>query len=258
MKKYKFLRSRIATIDTAPFARKKNHVVALIQVDVTALRNATRERRRNGETLSLNSALLVIIARTIQSYPQAASFLKGKRTQIQFDHIHIATMVEKDINGEKVPIPFVLRNVDQKSPGEVTHEIETVRAQQLSEHEISFKKKQSLEEKLYVLLPGILRHLVWKVMLNQPKVVYEKMGNVIVTSVGMMGQINGWFVHKSMHPISFGIGSVIKKPWVVKDEIQIRQILNMTILMDHNVMDGAPMARFVSELAKNIEKVRWV
>ena len=60
-------------------------------------------------------------------------------------------------------------------------------------------------------------------------------------------------VHKSVHPISFGIGSVLKKPVVVKDEILIREILNMTILIDHDVIDGAPMVRLLNDLTKTIE-----
>ena len=79
------------------------------------------------------------------------------------------------------------------------------------------------------------------------------MGNVAFTSIGMMGKINGWFVPISVHPICFGIGSIIKKPVVVENEIVIRDILNVSILIDHDVMDGAPMARFINELKTNIE-----
>jgi pyruvate/2-oxoglutarate dehydrogenase complex dihydrolipoamide acyltransferase (E2) component len=79
------------------------------------------------------------------------------------------------------------------------------------------------------------------------------MGNAVVTSVGMMGLINGWFIHRSVHPVSFGIGSVIKKPSVVGDEIKIREILNMTVLLDHDVIDGAPMVRFLNDLTRIIE-----
>lgn len=79
------------------------------------------------------------------------------------------------------------------------------------------------------------------------------MGNVIVTSVGMMGRISGWFIHKSVHPLSFGIGSILEKPWVVDGEIRVREILNMTVLIDHDFIDGAPMARFVQKLTRNLE-----
>ena len=79
------------------------------------------------------------------------------------------------------------------------------------------------------------------------------MGNVVITSVGMMGKLNGWFIHRSVHPISFGIGSILKKPVVVNNEIKIREILNMTILVDHDLIDGAPMVRFLNDLTWQIE-----
>ena len=79
------------------------------------------------------------------------------------------------------------------------------------------------------------------------------MGNVVVTSLGMVGRINGWFIHKTLHPISFGVGAVIKKPLVIDDEIQIREVLNTTVLLDHDVVDGAPMVRFLNDLTKSIE-----
>jgi pyruvate/2-oxoglutarate dehydrogenase complex dihydrolipoamide acyltransferase (E2) component len=80
------------------------------------------------------------------------------------------------------------------------------------------------------------------------------MGNAVITSVGMMGKINGWFIHRSVHPISFGVGSILKKPVVTGDEIKIREILNMTILVDHDVVDGAQMVRFLNDLTRMIEK----
>lgn len=44
-----------------------------------------------------------------------------------------------------------------------------------------------------------------------------------------------------------------KKLVVIDDKIEIGEILNMTVLLDHDVIDGAPMARFIKELSKNIE-----
>jgi pyruvate/2-oxoglutarate dehydrogenase complex dihydrolipoamide acyltransferase (E2) component len=69
----------------------------------------------------------------------------------------------------------------------------------------------------------------------------------------MIGKINGWFIHRSIHPVSFGVGSIIRKPVVVGNEIKIREILNMTILIDHDVIDGAPMVRLLNELTRYIE-----
>ncbi|HPF52349.1 MAG TPA: 2-oxo acid dehydrogenase subunit E2 [Draconibacterium sp.] len=48
----------------------------------------------------------------------------------------------------------------------------------------------------------------------------------------------------------------MKKPVVHEDQIVIREILNMTVLLDHDIADGAQMARFISDLTKNLEKGR--
>jgi len=109
-------------------------------------------------------------------------------------------------------------------------------------------------ERLYYILPGFARRTVWKYLLRHPKIAFRKMGNVAFTSLGMMGKVNGWFIPISVHPICFGAGSVVKKPVVVDDKIEIREILHLSVLMDHDVMDGANMARLIRDLVKNVER----
>jgi len=70
---------------------------------------------------------------------------------------------------------------------------------------------------------------------------------------GLNISFNGWFIHRSVHPVSFGIGSVLKKAVVVDNEIKIREILNMTVLVDHDLVDGAPMVRLLKDLTNSIE-----
>jgi pyruvate/2-oxoglutarate dehydrogenase complex dihydrolipoamide acyltransferase (E2) component len=79
------------------------------------------------------------------------------------------------------------------------------------------------------------------------------MGNVAFTSIGMICRIDGWFIPISVHPVCFGISSIIRKPVVVGDRIEIGEILKMTVPIDHDVMDGAPMSRFISALSDNIK-----
>jgi len=40
---------------------------------------------------------------------------------------------------------------------------------------------------------------------------------------------------------------------VIDNEIKIRDILNMKILVDHDVIDGAPMVRLLNDLTNYIE-----
>ena len=245
--------SRIATFDIFSVGLLKHHVSALLEFDVTESRNRLRELRKSGVNVSFNAWIIKVISSILQKHPEASAYLYNKQKLILFNDINISILVEKKIHGLKVPIPVVIEKTNQKSALEISAEIENAKNQELSDNDIVINKKSDFAERLYYHMPGFLRRAIWKIMLGNPKIAYKKMGNAVITSVGMMGKINGWFIQKSVHPISFGIGSVLKKAVVINDEIKIREILNMTILADHDVIDGAPMVRFLNELTKSVE-----
>jgi pyruvate/2-oxoglutarate dehydrogenase complex dihydrolipoamide acyltransferase (E2) component len=245
--------SRIATIDTFSLGLLKHHVSALLEFDVTESRKKLHDLRKNGTKVSFNGWLIKVISSVLQKHPDASAYLFSKKKLIIFSDINISIIVEKLIENEKVPIPVVLERTNSKSALEITEEIENAKTRVLTKNDLVINKKTTLAEKLYYHMPGFLRRFTWKVMLGNPKFVYKKMGNAVITAPGMMGKVNGWFIHKSIHPVSFGIGSIIRKPVVVDNEIKIREILNMTILVDHDVIDGAPMVRLLNDLTKRIE-----
>jgi len=250
----KIPKSRIATFDVYSMGLLKHHVSALLEFDVTETRQKLSKLRKNDTNISFNAYLIKAISRALEKYPDASSFLFSKKKLITFNDHNISFLVEKQIGGRKVPLPMVLEKVNLKSALEVSREIENVKNQAVTKKNIVLDKRSKLYERLYYHLPGFLRKIIWRYIINHPRLAFEKMGNVSVTSLGMMGKINGWFIHRSIHPISFGISSILKKPAVVDNEIKIREILNMTILIDHDVIDGAYMVRFLKELTRNIEK----
>ncbi len=245
--------SRIATFDVYAVGLLKHHVSAMLEFDVTESREKIRNLRKSGINVSFNAWLIKAISSVLQNHPEGSAFRCGKKKLILFEDINVSIMVEKRVNDSKVPIPLVIEKTNEKSASEITLEIENAKSRELSKSDIVLEKRPTLLEKLYYRLPGFLRRAVWKIMLRNPKYAYRKMGNVAITSIGMVGKINGWFIHKSVHPVSFGIGSVIKKPVVVDNEVKIREILNMTVLVDHDVIDGAPMVRFLNDLTTCIE-----
>ena len=210
--------SRIATFDVYAVGLLKHHVSAMLEFDVTGSREKIRNLRKSGINVSFNAWLIKAISSVLQNHPEGSAFRCGKRKLIIFDDINVSIMVEKRVNDSKVPIPLVIEKTNEKSASEITSEIENAKNRELSKSDIVLKKRPTLLEKLYYHLPGFLRRAVWKIMLRNPKYAYRKMGNVAITSIGMVGKINGWFIHKSVHPVSFGIGSVIKKPVVVDNE----------------------------------------
>ena len=246
--------SRIATLDVYAVGKTRHHVSALLEFDVTESRSRLKELRREGRKISFNAWLISVIGKALKQHPEAASFLYSKKKLIVFDPINISVMVEKVSGGKKVPIPLVIERVNEKTAQEITQEIEDAKNQLFAKEDIVLNRRSKIVERLYYRLPGMLRRLIWKYMLKHPKTAYKNMGNAVITSLGMMGRINGWFIHTTIHPVSFGVGSVIKKPVVIGNEIKIREILNMTVLLDHDVMDGAPMVRLLNDLTQYIEK----
>lgn len=245
-----FPRSRLATIDVFSAGKDKHHVSALIEVDVTL---AKEKLAADEHKISFTAWLIKVISGTIKQHEATAAYRLGKGKLIIFEDVNVSLMVEKKIGDNKVPIPLVIVRANEKRVDEITTEITQAKATPFTDNDIVLRQKSSRMERLYYLLPGFLRRLFWNYMLTHPRLAYEKMGNVGFTSVGMMGQVAGWFIPSSVHPICFGISSVVRKPHVINDQVIIRDILNMTILMDHDVIDGAPMTRFVAALSRNIE-----
>jgi pyruvate/2-oxoglutarate dehydrogenase complex dihydrolipoamide acyltransferase (E2) component len=250
----RFPKSRIATFDVFAIGKKKNHVSAFLEFDVTEGRKKIHQLRKEGLNISFTGWIVSEIANTLNVYPEIASFRKNKTELIVYEGINIAMLAEKKTGSEKVPLPFIIENAGKKSVVEITTEIREAVSSDLTEKDIVIHKKPKFAERLYYFFPACIRRLFWRFLLNSPVKAFKTMGNVSVTSLSMAGKINGWFMHSSVHPVSFGIGAVIKKPVVVDDSVQIREILNMTVLLDHDVADGVPMAKFIKHLSGNISK----
>jgi pyruvate/2-oxoglutarate dehydrogenase complex dihydrolipoamide acyltransferase (E2) component len=250
-----FPMSRIATIDVCEMGKRKHHVTGLIELDVTESRKKIRLYNKvHQEKVSFTAWLISVIGRTVKQYEGAASFLEGKNKQVIFEDINVSVAVEKEMKGQKVPIPLVIESVQERNPVSISEQINAAVKQSLTDRDIVLQKETGRMERLYYTLPGFVRRTVWKYLLRHPKIAFRKMGNVAFTSIGMIGKVNGWFLPISVHPICFGAGSVVKKPVVVDDKIEIREILHLSVLMDHDVMDGANMARLIRDLVKNVER----
>ena len=58
---------------------------------------------------------------------------------------------------------------------------------------------------------------------------------------------------ESPHTLGIILGGIAEKPGGVDGRIEIREYLCMTISVDHDIIDGAPAARFSQRLKELIE-----
>ncbi|MFM6962781.1 MAG: dihydrolipoamide acetyltransferase family protein [Micrococcales bacterium] len=79
-------------------------------------------------------------------------------------------------------------------------------------------------------------------------------GTITITNIGVFGVDTGTPI---LNPGEVGIvalGSIRQKPWVVDNEIVIRQVTTIGATFDHRVVDGDVASRFVQDVASVIEE----
>ncbi len=248
--------SRIATVDIGVAGLKKHYIKALIELDVTEARKLIREKKKLSEKVTFNSWLIKCISHTVEEFRAIHGIRKGKRKVVIFNDIDISIIIERKVDGKKVPLPYIIRKTNEKSIAEISDEIRIGQKQSIEDEKdyvLGQEKKNKLLMKAYYFLPDFTRNIIWKFILKSPMLTKQNMGTVAVTSVGMMGKINGWVEPISVHPLCFAIGSIVKKPGIVNNQIEVREYLYVTVLVDHDVIDGAPAVRALAKLTKLIE-----
>ena len=79
-------------------------------------------------------------------------------------------------------------------------------------------------------------------------------GTVGISSVGMFGDGAGWGIPASTPTtLMLTVGGIGTKPVAIDGQIESREYLSLTISVDHDIVDGAPAARFTRSLKELIE-----
>ena len=79
-------------------------------------------------------------------------------------------------------------------------------------------------------------------------------GTITITNFGVFGIDSGTPI---LNPGEVGIlafGTVRPKPWVVDDEVRVRQVTTLTASFDHRLVDGDVASRFLADVAKIVEE----
>jgi len=258
VKEIKYPSSRRFTFDVGKIGREKHHVRALIEVDVSDARDKIKLYRRSGNKASFIAWLIKVIADCVALHPPINGINRPRKNKVLvFSEVDISLVIEKEVNGTRVPLPYVIKRADQKTIYQITSEIETAKSQ-IFENEGDYvlgKRQNPAVMKLFTKIPQRLRlMLMRKFVLNKPQRLKDMMGTVMVTTAGMAGHTRGWIMPFSIHPLSLAFGSLNKQPIVNHREIQIREILHLTVSIDHDVIDGVPAAKFVDDLVTKMEK----
>lgn len=249
----------LATIEPIPRARRfasdagylgrRTHIIhGLLEVDVTEARAIIRERQASGgEKISFTAFIINCLGRAIASNPHLHAYRDWRNRLVIFEDVNITAMIEVEMNGRKVPMPHIFKAVNKRTLRQIHDEMRETQARPGKTAEANFMR-------WFLAFPGFIRHMLYRVVLRFPHSMREQSSPVMVTAVGMFGKGgSGWGIPMASFTLTVTLGSVARKPGVVGEQILIRDILNMTVSIDHDIVDGAPAARFVEELRRLIE-----
>ena len=250
----KFPKDRKMVIDIMEQGIKKHYIKGLVEFDVTNGRKLIKEyKSKKGVSLSFTGWMLRCIGQAASEHKDVHMLKKGKKKLYRFDDVDISIMVEKSVKGEKVPLPVIIRKTNEKTVEEITREIRDAQAEAVDEDVLLGLKKDEKFKRLFTSLPKFIRKITYWRFGRNPLLLKDFGGTISLTSVGMFGDLIGWGIPIGVQPLMFSFGAITKKPSVIGDKIEIRKILHATILFDHDIIDGAPAARFLAELKVLIE-----
>jgi pyruvate/2-oxoglutarate dehydrogenase complex dihydrolipoamide acyltransferase (E2) component len=245
-----FPASRNLVVD-AGFLHSKRHVIhGLLEVDVT-------EARKNNQTNSFTAYLVACLAKTVAQDPSIQAYKNWRGQLVVFRTVDVVVLIEPEANA--VAIPHIIRNADSKSVMEITQEIRNIQ----QHPKASAQNSKSIH--WAAKLPRWIRMLAFRYMKWSPHRFRKYQGTVILTAVGMFGKHSGGYgmAFLPCHTLGVCVGGIQRKPGIVAvqeeeegplvENIVPRDFLNLTVSFDHDIIDGAPAARFTQKLVDQIE-----
>ncbi len=247
--------SRRAILDSLEAGKRVHRVTALLEFDVTLAREKIRRRKDKGEDLSFTAWLVSVVGKVMADNKAINAYRRGFSKVIEFDDADVCIVVERDLGGLKQPLPYVVRRANEKTPAEVTLEIRAAQAEPLEGGGLVLGDS-SLPPwlvKAWLHLPSFIRGLFWRYLRYDGKLAKKLMGTAVITSIGMYGKFPGWPIPIGVHTIDVAVGGSYERPAMVEGEIKPRQFLRVTIMTDHDLVDGAPAARVINDITELIE-----
>src|SRR6266567_2598720 len=216
----------------------KPMIQGLLEIDVTRARAHLRDHKaKTGESLSFTAFIAMCLGKAVDENKSVQACHKGRKHLILFDDVDVATTIARDVAGQKQPMIYIIRA-------------------QVEELE---KAWTPASDKNWVLfLPTFLMRCFfwafWCLCRTYPHVQKKVLGTVGLTAVGMFGEGAGWGIPPATpQTLYITVGGIGVKRGVVDGSIAIREYLSLTISFDHEMIDGAPAARFTQRLKDLIE-----
>jgi pyruvate/2-oxoglutarate dehydrogenase complex dihydrolipoamide acyltransferase (E2) component len=238
-----FPRSRKLIVDNGRAHGRRHPMVGLIEVDVTRARQRIRARRAaTGEGVSFTAFVAACLARAVAEHPEVQAYRDLRGRLVAYRGVDVCLSAEVEVEGSSFPLSHVLRGADRRRVEHLHAEIRRVQR----DPGTSSSARMIGPARVFLLVPGPLRAWLWSSLRRWPAQQRSLAGTVGVTSIGMFGAGGGWGIPFQVHSLNVVIGGIVERPAFVEGQLVPREFLDLTLSFDHDVVDGAPAARFTA------------
>lgn len=242
-----FPHSREVVIDGGYLATKRHIFHGFLELDVTLARTILKgSRGEDGRPLSFTAFVIASLGRAVRQQPVVHAYRDLRGRLVMFHEVDVSTLVEPSPGA--VAIPHVVRAAESRSVREISEEIRSI---QNDPHPWG-----KLERTMAIgsRMPRIVRLIYLRSLKLNPGWMKKVAGTVIVSSFGMFGKKGGWGIgFLPSHTLGLLVGGIADKPMAYEGSIALRECLHATLSFDHDIVDGAPAARFARTFSDLIE-----
>jgi pyruvate/2-oxoglutarate dehydrogenase complex dihydrolipoamide acyltransferase (E2) component len=244
---FPFPSSRNPIIDGGYMSSKRHIIHGFLELDVTEARQLLHSiTLPDGKPASFTAFLVASYARAIQLHPKVQAFRDIRGRLIVFHEVDVSTLIEPSPGA--AAIPHIIRNAHNRSITDISQEIRRIQA---NPHPWG---KQERAIAIGSRMPRFLRLLYMRIKKLNPEGFKRLVGTTVISSIGMFGKHGGWGIgFLAYHTLGLLVGGIAEKPMAYKGKIALRDCLNLTLSFDHDLVDGAPAARFAQTLSELVE-----
>lgn len=244
-----FPNTRNVVLDILAEGRRKNIIHLLFDVDATAIRaQMARHTAQSGETVSITCYIARVLACTVAADPRMHAYRHKARELIMFADVDLSVMVEREVEGVPLPLPYIVRAANRKNFIELEKLLKHAKSAALyTDGPLSALEAQ------FFSLPRVLRRIVWYLARSDAHLFRELAGTVGLTSMGMHAKGRAVVVPITPMTLTLSIGAIGSQPALADDIVAEREFLQLNLCADHDIIDGAPLMRFAATLKSNLE-----
>jgi pyruvate/2-oxoglutarate dehydrogenase complex dihydrolipoamide acyltransferase (E2) component len=241
-----FPSSRRAVTAAVRAGRRILPMHGLLDVDIT---EARRLLAGSEPPLSLTAFVIAATARAAAAHPEVHAYRDWRGRLVRHRHVDVQTLVEVQTAQGPFGLVHVVRDADVRGVGDLSAELQAVKA------DPSSTSSGWALERLAPLagrVPGVFPAMY--AVMGRSVRAHELAGTVQVTAVGMFAGGGGFaLAPPTLASLLVVVGGVSRRPRVIGDQIAVRDVLDLTVTIDHNVVDGAPATRFGADLRRRME-----